>query len=139
MTSSGTAAVPPPGTTVTVYDTFHSRNEFNGGEIGFATQWHRSRWSLDTLLKLGIGQTCTQVIINGGSQVFAKRHQPLPMPAACSAPPSNMGTFSSQQFSVMPELGCTLGDDVTSRLKATVGYTLRYLEQTWPGPAIRST
>ncbi len=125
VTSSGTAAVPPPGTTVTAYDTFHTRNEFNGGEIGFATQWHRSRWSLDTLLKLGIGQTSTQVIINGGSQVFANGTS-LPYAGGMLALPSNMGTFSSQQFSVMPELGCTLGYDVTSRLKATVGYTLLY-------------
>ena len=125
VTSSGTAAVPPPGTTVTAADTFHTRNEFNGGEIGFATQWHRSRWSLDTSLKLGIGQTSTQVIINGGSQVFANGTS-LPYAGGMLALPSNMGTFSSQQFSVMPELGCTLGYDLTSRLKATVGYTLLY-------------
>ncbi len=125
VTSSGTAAVPPAGTTVTAYDTFHTRNEFNGGEIGFATQWHRSRWSLDTLLKLGIGQTSTEVIINGASQVVSNGTS-LPYAGGLLALPSNMGTYSSQQFSVMPELGCTLGYDVTPRLKATVGYTLLY-------------
>ena len=37
-----------------------------------------------------------------------------------------MGTHESQQFSMMPEIGCTLGYDLTSRLKATVGYSLLY-------------
>ena len=57
VTSSGTASAAPAGTTVNVTDLFHTRNDFNGGELGFATQWHHNRWSLDTLLKLGIGQT----------------------------------------------------------------------------------
>ena len=37
-----------------------------------------------------------------------------------------MGTHDSQQFSVMPEIGFTLGYDLTPRLKATAGYTLLY-------------
>ena len=37
-----------------------------------------------------------------------------------------MGTHDSQQFSLLPEIGFTLGYDLTSRLKATAGYTLLY-------------
>ena len=113
------------GTTVNVADTFHTRNDFNGGELGFATQWHRNRWSLDTLLKLGIGQTHTQVLINGWTTVIANGTT-AGYSGGHLALPSNMGTHDSQQFSVMPEIGFTLGYDLTSRLKATAGYTLLY-------------
>ncbi len=64
-TTSGTGT--QSGVVANVWDKFHTRNDFNGAELGFATQWHHNRWSLDTALKLGIGQTSTQVLINGGT------------------------------------------------------------------------
>ncbi|MEI8371265.1 MAG: BBP7 family outer membrane beta-barrel protein [Planctomycetota bacterium] len=111
-----------PGAKVGIADTFHTRNDFNGADVGFATQWHRNRWSLDTLLKLGIGQTNTQVLINGSTTV----NNGTPLSGGLLALPSNMGSHESRQFSVIPEIGLTLGYDLTSRLKATVGYTLLY-------------
>ena len=114
-----------PSATITNADEFHTCNDFNGGEIGFATQWHRNRWSLDTLLKMGIGETNTQVYINGWTTV-ATTPPILYSNAGMLALESNSGTHTSQQFSVMPEIGLTLGYDLTPRLKASVGYTLLY-------------
>ncbi len=125
VTTSGTAGVAPSGTTVNVADTFHTLNDFNGGELGFATQWHQNRWSLDTLLKLGIGSTHTQVLVNGWTTVVANGTT-VGYSGGQLALPSNMGIHDSQQFSMMPEIGFTLGYDLTSRLKATAGYTLLY-------------
>jgi hypothetical protein len=125
VTSSGTASAAPAGTTVNVADTFHTRNDFNGGELGFATQWRRNRWSLDTSLKLGIGQTNTQVLINGWTTVIANGTT-AGYTGGQLALPSNIGTHSSNQFSMMPEIGFTLGYDLTPRLRATAGYTLLY-------------
>ena len=73
-------------------DTFHTRNEFNGGELGFATQWHRNRWSFDTLLKMGIGQTHTQVLINGCTTVVPNGSDSRHTAAVMLALPSNMGS-----------------------------------------------
>ncbi len=108
--------------TVGASDTFHTRNDFNGVDVGFSTQWRRNRWSFDTLLKLGIGQTHTQVLIKGSTVV----NNGTPLSGGLLALPSNMGIHESRQFSVIPEIGLTLGYDLTSRLKATVGYTLLY-------------
>jgi hypothetical protein len=124
-TSSGTASVAPTGTTINSTDLFHTRNDFNGGELGFATQWHRNRWSLETTLKLGIGQTSTQVLVNGWTTVVANGTNAA-YTGGLLALPSNIGTYNSQQFSMMPEIGFTLGYDLTPRLKATAGYTLLY-------------
>jgi hypothetical protein len=125
VTSSGTAAAAPAGTTVNVSDTFHTRNDFNGGELGFATQWRRNRWSLDTTMKLGIGETHTEVLVNGWTTVIANGTT-AGYTGGQLALPSNIGTHSSEQFSMMPEIGFTLGYDLTPRLRATAGYTLLY-------------
>ena len=98
--------------------------------MGFATQWHQDRWSLDTLLKVGIGQTNTQVLINGWTTVIVNGAT-AGYSGGQLALPSNMGPHNSSQFSMVPEIGLTLGYDLTSRLKATAGYTLLY----WPNVA----
>ena len=124
--TSGTSGVAPAGVTVNAMDTFHTHNNFNGGELGFATQWHRNRWSFDTLLKLGIGQTNTQVYINGYTTVFSNGVEIEQYHGGFLAQPTNMGYHDSQQFSVMPEVGCTVGYDLSPHLKATLGYSLLY-------------
>ena len=128
VTTSGTASTSPAGTTINVSDTFHTRNDFNGADLGFATQWHRNRWSLDTTLKLGIGQTFSHVLINGSTTVFQNGAQVGNYPGGFLALQSQnyLGTHDSRQFSMLPEIGFTLGYDLTPRLKATAGYTLLY-------------
>ena len=72
-----------------------------------------------------MGQTHTEVLINGWTTVISNGNS-VGYSGGQLALPSNMGTHSSQQFSVMPEIGFTLGYDLTPRLKATAGYTLLY-------------
>jgi len=124
-TSSGTSSAATSGTTINVADKFHTRNNFNGGDVGFAVQWRRNRWSLDTLLKMGIGGTSTQVLIDGWTNVTANGTTSS-YHGGQLALGSNIGTYNSQQFAVMPEIGFTLGYDLTPRLRATAGYTLLY-------------
>jgi hypothetical protein len=116
--TSGTSS---PGTTINTADSFHTENDFNGGELGFSTQWRRGRWSLDTLLKMGVGATNTEVLINGATAVNGTVSQ-----GGLLALASNIGPHTSNQFSVMPELGFTLAYDISPHLKASVGYTLLY-------------
>ncbi len=126
VTSSGSASIAPPGTTISTADSFHTQNDFNGGELGFSTQWRRGRWSLESLLKTGIGATHTQVIIKGSTKVFVDGTPTSISDGGLLALPSNIGTHDASQFSMMPEIGFTLACDVTPHLKASVGYTLLY-------------
>jgi hypothetical protein len=123
--SGGSGSIAPAGTTINTVDIFHTYNNFNGGDLGFSTEWHRGRWSLETLLKLGIGETNTEVDINGATSVTANGTNTIST-GGLLALPSNIGTHSSNQFSLMPEIGITLGCDVTEHLRARVGYTLLY-------------
>jgi hypothetical protein len=123
--SGGSGSIAPAGTTINTVDIFHTNNIFNGGDFGFSTEWRRGRWSLETLLKLGIGETNTEVSINGATSVMANGTNTIST-GGLLALPSNIGVHNSNQFSVMPEIGFTLACDVTEHLRARVGYTLLY-------------
>jgi hypothetical protein len=125
VNSSGTSTVSAAGTNIAVTDAFHTRNDFNGADLGFSTQWHRNRWSFDTLLKVGIGQTRSRTAIIGSTTVSANGTSAF-YSGGLLALPSNSGTFNAHQFSMVPEIGFTMAYDVTARLKASVGYTMLY-------------
>ncbi|MEO8272244.1 MAG: BBP7 family outer membrane beta-barrel protein, partial [Aureliella sp.] len=40
---------------------------------------------------------------------------------------TNIGSYERNQFTMVPELGATLGYQVTQRLRATMGYSLVYM------------
>jgi hypothetical protein len=116
--SSNTAA---PGATIQVFDQFHTRNDFHGGELGIAGAWHRCRWSLEGTAKLALGNTHSQIDIDGSTTTAAGTFA-----GGMLALPSNMGRYGADQFSVVPEIGATLGYDLTCRLRMTAGYTFIY-------------
>jgi hypothetical protein len=106
---------------IQVFDEFHARNDFNAGEVGIAVLRHACRWSLESSLKLALGNTHSRIDITGSTTTPAGT-----FPGGLLALPSNMGTYNADRFSAVPELGFTLAYDLTCRLRATVGYTLIY-------------
>jgi hypothetical protein len=129
---SDTATLTATGDMVNSNDEFATRNYFNGVELGLRVEQHVGRWSLESLLKLGMGDTHSIVYINGYTIRTPSGQSPLsPDAGGLLALPSNMGTYGSDRFSLAPELGVTLGCDLTCRLRATVGYTFLY----WGGVA----
>lgn len=106
---------------IQIFDEFHTRNDFNGGEVGIDIQRHSCHWSLETILKLALGNSHSRIDITGSTttptNVFS---------GGLLALPSNMGPHEANQFSIIPELGFTLGCDLTCNLRATLGYTFMY-------------
>jgi hypothetical protein len=105
-------------------DSFDAKNTFNGFELGFAANTRYCRWSLDTLAKMALGNTHSRVIVAGETLAGTRL-----LDGGVYALPSNSGTVERDTFSVIPEVGLTLGYDLTCRLKATFGYTIVY----WSG------
>ncbi len=99
-------------------DVFDTKNIFNGGEIGFMWQGRRGYWTLDALLRTSFGNTSSDVIIRGDSTDAPN--------VGLLAGRGNIGTYSSNQFSVVPEIGLTLGYQLTQRTRLTAGYTMIY-------------
>ncbi len=125
------AGLVPVGSTLTLLDHFSTLNEFQGADLGLATDWHCCRWSLGFLMKVGLGNTNSHVSIDGSTTAQEPTLAPLTSPGGFLAQTSNSGVYQRNQFSVVPELGLNLGYDLRPHLRVVAGYTLIY----WSGVA----
>jgi len=113
----------PAGTTITVSDSFQTRNRFNGGQVGYAAERQWNRWTLEGRGSIALGNTSQTVEITG----FQSRLRPgMATPDTFSggllAAGPNLGKFERDRFSVVPEFTLNLGYWITPVLKAYVGY-----------------
>jgi hypothetical protein len=113
-----------PGTQISAADHFSTLNEFHGGEVGLHAQVFFDRWTLDLLGKVGAGNLHRNVTIGGNSTVAVPGVAPVNSSGGLLALPSNLGSFSSNECVVVPELDLNLGWDVTRWCRARIGYTL---------------
>lgn len=109
-----------------IVDRFETRNLFNGAELGVLWQGRRGWWSLDLLMRLGIGNNNQTVTINGNTATTVN-NSTTQASGGLLAQRSNIGTYERNQFTMVPELGATFGYQVTPRLRATAGYSLVYI------------
>jgi hypothetical protein len=131
LSFSGTQAAFPAGTVLTQSDIFDTRNVFEGGQIGLSTLVQLDRFSINGSLKAAVGENFTKVTIAGATTTNIPGTGISNFIGGFLALPSNMGVFDSQRFSVVPELGLTLGWDFTPQIRGTIGYDLLY----WTGVA----
>jgi hypothetical protein len=124
--STNSQGIVPLGTTIDLFDRFDTRNDFHGVEIGVEFQERCRRWSLETVAKVALGNTHSRVLIDGSTTTTVPDVAPVTTNGGLLALPSNIGVYEDNHFSVVPELGITLGYDLNCRLRATFGYTLIY-------------
>lgn len=108
-----------------IQDHFQTRNQFNGAELGLVWQGRRGWWSLDTLMRVGIGNVLQTVEI-AGSTAITENNQTNNHNTGFLAQRTNIGTYQRDRFTMIPELGMTLGYQMTRRLRGTIGYSLIY-------------
>ena len=118
----------PPTTEFYGQDRFHTNNEFLGGELGFLWEWEHRRWSLELLSLLAIGNNRQTVDISG----FTNRDTGFgggieTKPGLLLTQTTNIGSYSRNEFTVMPQIGATVGFGLTPRFRLTGGYTLVYI------------
>jgi hypothetical protein len=128
----------PYSDTYLVRDDFSTKNQFNGGQLGLLIAMHRDRWSLDVTPKIAFGTTHETASVNGStmiseyplnSLVGTTTFYPgglLALPSVSGLGNGNIGNYSKNVFAVVPEVGFTLGYQLTPRLQATVGYSFLY-------------
>lgn len=116
----------PLGTTIELFDLFDTSNEFHGAELGVVFRERVCRWSLDLLMKLGLGSTHSRATIDGSTVTTVPDEDPATTAGGLLALPSNIGIHERDDFAMIPELGVTLGYDVTCNLRATLGYNFIY-------------
>lgn len=117
-----------PGT-FDIQESFATRNEFNGFEIGLSRTEGYRRWTLDMLLKVAFGNVRESVSING-STIIDDGTGPETFTGGLLAQRTNIGDYSRDRFALIPELGVTLGYQLTPRWQANFGYSLIYWDRT---------
>ena len=118
-----------PGSTTALFDRFDTESRFHGAEFGFA--WHRRWWcwSVELESKLALGNTNSEVVIDGQTTITDVLGATVVNPEGFLAQSTNIGRFEQDEFAVIPELGATLLFDITCRLRATLGYRFVYWSQ----------
>jgi hypothetical protein len=115
-----------PGTFIDTIDVFETENQFHGGEVGMMAEFRRSGFSLELRAKVGLGNNRQRVEIFGETTVNDTISSVV-TPGGLLALPTNIGTFSRDEFTVIPQLGLKLGYHFTDNLRATVGYDILHV------------
>lgn len=117
------------GGALSVTDSFHTRNQFFGGQLGLRGTTNFGKWSLEATAKCALGVDYELSDINGSTGVSngAFGFPTGIVPGGVFAEPSNIGRHTDTQFTVAPEVQFQAGYDVTRRIRAVVGYDFLYV------------
>jgi len=136
----GPVSTEPAGTRVIIRDSFHTRNQFYGGQLGFVGNYWRDRWSLDFRTTVALGTTHQELDIEGSQTRLIPGAMPAVFNGGLLALNSSIGERSRDVFSVVPEVGLTVGYQLTDHLKTFVGYNFLYWSNVIrPGDQIDTT
>ena len=125
FTTSGGLLAP---TTFTSTDVFGAHNTFNGGEIGVNLQKRMActRLSWSSLFKIAFGNVHEKVTISGVNSI-STLGTTVTTPGGFLTQPTNIGTYTRNQFGVLPEVQFNLAYDLTQNWRFLTGYTFLYL------------
>jgi hypothetical protein len=124
----GLPTAPEPFTDqmITVQDRFATQNHFYGGNIGADARWYWGRWSVDVRAQVALGDTVQLLDISGSQRFVSPTGAVQNFTGGLLALPSNIGHFSNNAFSVVPEVGVNLGYQILPHVRAYVGYNFLY-------------
>src|SRR5262245_1726586 len=116
----------PIGTVVSVQDSFATRNYFHGGQLGVAYERQFGRWNLDTRASVALGATHQVLEINGAQQRQRPGMPVMNFRGGLLAAGPNLGRFTNDEFSVVPEFTFNLGYWVTPNIRVFACYNFLF-------------
>jgi hypothetical protein len=114
------------GRTISVRDDFDTRNRFYGGQLGAAAQFRCGDWTADVFGKVALGCTQQVVDVRGGTRLTPTLAAFPARPAGLLALDSNDGRATRNRFAVVPEVGVTVGYQLTEAMRVWAGYNLLF-------------
>lgn len=117
-----------PGTQISTGDDFTTLNEFHGVDLGVRTQFQWQKLSVGLLGKLAVGKMRNQVNISGGQLVSVPGVAPVAQVGGVYALRSNIGIYNGSEWSLLPEMGCNVGWELSTRVRLTLGYSVMFLQ-----------
>jgi Putative beta barrel porin-7 (BBP7) len=115
-----------PGTRIGTFDRFEADNRFYGGQVGVVGEWDIGCVTFGVRATVAAGVNCEKVKIDGSSGSVGPGGARVAGVGGLFAQPSNIGEFNNNRFSILPEVGVTLGYQVTNNLRVFGGYNLLY-------------
>lgn len=112
--------------TFAIVDAFETRNSFYGAQLGARAEWQRGRWFANLLGKVALGTTHQEVRISGTTVITVPGAAPSVQTGGLLALPTNIGSYSRNTFTVVPEIGMNVGCQLTNRVRAFAGYNFLY-------------
>jgi hypothetical protein len=119
-------AGPFNGVGFNLLDQFRTNNQFYGGQIGAVGEWRLGRWSFDLTTKLGLGTTQQMVNIYGASVINNQGTISTFPGSGILAQSSNDGVHTRDVFTVVPEVGLSVGYQLTEHWRFSAGYNFLY-------------
>jgi hypothetical protein len=116
----------PVGSTINVRDSFRTQNEFHGASVGVIGRSYRGVVTLEALAKLAVGNTRQEVAINGSSSLTPPGGPTTTNNSGLYAQSSNIGSFSRNMFTFVPELNVNLIYNIDQSWRLIGGYTFIY-------------
>ncbi|MBA4065788.1 MAG: hypothetical protein C0501_19135 [Isosphaera sp.] len=127
VAAGGVAASAPA--TISITDRFNASNQFNGGNFGLRGEVRYGVCDLSVTGKVAVG-TMHQELRVRGLTAFTN---PLSNTSGFSlsglyANSSNIGTFTRDEFTVIPEVNLNIGVNVTRGFRMFLGYNFLHVE-----------
>ncbi|MGI6419010.1 MAG: BBP7 family outer membrane beta-barrel protein [Thermoguttaceae bacterium] len=109
-----------------LFDSFSTENTFHGANLGVLAEFRYWAFSLELLMQLGLGHSSADVVIDGATTTATGGGAPVVSDGGLLALTTNSGSYSQGGLAAIPELGVSVGCNLTQRLRATFGYTFIY-------------
>lgn len=125
--TENTVAAPNLGGAITsILDRIDTTNRFNGGQLGLRGEWRYNRWLVRASATAALGETDETAGVFGTTTIFVPGRTPTVLPSGFLALPSNSGTTTNAQFSVVSEVGLSLSYQLLDCLRLSAGYNFLY-------------
>jgi len=109
-----------------IVDSYDTRNQFFGGQLGTRLGRRYHRLVVDAYAKVALGWSHETADASGSTTLIGSGQT---LPGGFLNVPSNSGSRTHDDFAVVPEVGFQLGYDVTKWLRLTTGYSALYWSQ----------
>jgi hypothetical protein len=114
----------PAGTMIVVRDRFETQNSFFGGQLGGRGGWQFGNVSISLGGSVALGVTHQVLTVEGSQAKTVPGFPTQSFTGGLLAVGPNLGTFSRDRFSVVPEGTLSIGYDVRPNWKVFVGYNV---------------
>jgi hypothetical protein len=134
---NGLPAPAPLGEIFRLSDTFETRNNFYGGQVGTQMVFRYGALAVTGLAKMAVGSMEQEVNISGQTTLLRPAMAPEVANGGLLTQSSNIGNNYRSEFAWVPEGTLTVSYQISTNFALTAGYTFLYASSVVrPGPQV---